>query len=83
MNDEEAILSIKLACIHHGEWHNNVYDPRQRLPPEGTSVTIACSWTRSMHFPAFRRTNAMVAWPGTPLAHSFCSADGSPNNQQL
>ena len=66
------------------------------------SVAIACSWTRSMLWPAFHRPNAMLAsrcdWvfscdliftpkffrlPDTLLAHSFCIADGSPNNQHL
>ena len=67
-------------------WHNSAYDLKQIIPPQDTSVAIAAfswQWARSMGCPAFHRPNAIVACPDTPLAHSFCSADGSPNNLEL
>ena len=86
------VFVVPAQCqARHGECHNNVYDPKEMIPPE---VLIACSWTRSVRCPAFHPPNAMLAsrcaWffscdmiftptffglPDTPVAHSFCITD--------
>ena len=72
--DEVTTMTVAVARVfvvpaqcqaRHGECHNNVYDPKEIIPPEGgrlhRPLSIACSWTRSVRCPAFHRPNALLA----------------------
>ena len=89
------VFAVPVKChAHHGEFHNNVYDPKQRRPPEGRFCRDCLFLTAINALPRvlsprlgllvwFDLTPKFFGLPDSPLAHYFCIADESPNNQQL